>query len=113
MIDNLKCYKLSKDYTRLKELLDKGYQVVCIVDYEFSCWDRGKPDYKPMMTRDICVARYFDSDNEDYKHYAFGVRGHGYGDYYPNYHKFSFEDFCKKALNLEFIEPTEDLEEKN
>ena len=75
MIDNLKCYKLSKDYTRLKELLDKGYQVVCIVDYDFNCWDRGKPDYKPMMTRDICVARYFDSDNENYKYYGFGVRG--------------------------------------
>ena len=31
-------YKISKDYPRLKQLLDEGHKVVCWVTYEWDRW---------------------------------------------------------------------------
>lgn len=86
-------YKTSKDYKRLKELLDKGYDVICIADY---LWN-GTP-----VSRDICHA--FRSNDT----YRFIARGIEYNSYWPDMaHYESFEDACEVS-NIEFIEPTEE-----
>ena len=92
-------YKISKDYKHLRELLDAGHEIVCFTTYDFFKYDR-YDNHQPYMVTDVCTARKLDTGE-----YSFGVRGHGYGDYDPGYHKFSFEDFCKNALKLEYIEP--------
>lgn len=97
MVRNIK-YKTSRDYTHLRELLDKGIEVVCFTTYNFFNHEKDK---EPYMVTDICVARKNSLNGE----YDFGARGIGYGDYDPGYHTFSFEDFCEKCLNLEYIEP--------
>lgn len=97
------CYKTSRDYTHLKELLDAGVEVIGFTTYDFEYFRASEPDHKPMMTTDVCRARllYKGTPNEAY---TFGVRGNGYGDYWPNTMKFSFESFCE-ALDFEYIEP--------
>lgn len=98
------CYNTSRDYKRLKELLDEGYEVVGFTTYDFNRYHKNEPDYKPMMTTDVCYAKLF-SKGTEYERYSFGVRGQGYGDYEPNYHKFSFDEFCEQCLNFEYIDP--------
>ena len=91
-------YQTSRDYTHLRELFDQGYEVVCFTTYDFFRRDK---DHEPFMVTDVCIGRK-SADGC----YSFGVRGTGFGDYDPEYHKFSFEDFCKEGLDLEYIEPT-------
>lgn len=93
-------YKTSKDYKHLKELLEEGHHVVCFVTYDFNYLEKDSKDYTPLVTTDVCVARYYDKS----KSYDFSVRGLGYGDYNPAFHKFTFEKLCE-SLKIEFIEP--------
>lgn len=95
------CYAFSRDYTRLKSLLDDGYEVICLVDYDF--WRYGKHP----MTRDVCMARKFVAENDKYTHYSFNARGTGYFDIYPSIDKFTFTEACE-ARNIEFIDKTKD-----
>ncbi len=90
-------YKWSRDYKRLKQLLDDGYEVVCLIDYDF--WRDGEHP----MSRDICRARkHVNEDDSDFDFYAFSSRGQGYGDIYK-YFKYDFVDYCA-AWNVEFID---------
>ena len=59
-------YKLSKDYERLFELVDRGNDIVCYVNYKLPMY-RGKP------VRDICEIR-----KKSYE-YEFVTRGKSYG----------------------------------
>ena len=98
-------YKTSKDYRRLKELLDKGYEVVCFITYDFFKHDQG---HEPSMTTDVCTARLLERDSE-YAHYDLSCRGVGYLHYWlHNFdYKFTFEE-ALQANNIEFIEPEEE-----
>ncbi len=88
----MKGYKTSKDYKRLKELLDAGYEVVCFTTYDF-----GDGDY----VTDICKAiNYGDR-------YQISARGIEYTSYWPGMYRFSsFEDACKNS-DIEFIDINE------
>lgn len=100
-------YKTSKDYKRLKELLDNGYEVVCFTTYDFRQYDR-EPN-EPLMTTDICRAKFIKSETSEIcDMYIIGVRGCNYINYWPNggMHSYSFEDICKQE-QIEFIEPDE------
>jgi hypothetical protein len=97
---NINGYELSKDYTRLKALLDKGYLVVCFVDFNFR--DLEEKGYPPC--RDICQGR----KSKDYNTYDFGARGISYLDWSSSfskeYEKYpTFEQMCKMG-NIEFID---------
>ena len=106
----MKGYKTSKNYKRLKELLDRGYEVVCFTTYDFN-WRNIEP-HEPLMTTDICKARLLKcTANNKYDMYQFGVRGLGYLDYWPNdpsMNSYTFDEACA-AENIEFIEPTEEI----
>lgn len=95
-------YKWSRDYKRLKHLLDDGYEVVCLIDYDF--WrDKTHP-----MSRDICRARKFGTDGtSEHDYYAFSSRGQGYGDIYRD-DRYDFADYCG-AWNVEFIDIDEEV----
>ena len=94
----MKGYKTSKDYKRLKELLDKGYEVVCFTTYDFN---KHNPGHKTLMTTDICKGMLLGG------WYHFSARGIEYCTYWPEMNRYaSFDDMCKNN-NIEFIEPTE------
>ena len=83
---NTNGYKTSRDYGRLKELLDSGYDVVCFCDYGNDM-------------KDICHA-FADGD-----WYRLSSRGIEYCSYWPGMHRYaSFEEMCKDS-DVEFIEP--------
>ena len=85
-------YKTSKDYKRLKELVDNGYRVVCFTTYD---WDEGYD------VTDICCADQYDG------RYRLSARGIEYGAYWKGMKRFeSFENMCEHC-RIEFIEPTE------
>ena len=87
----MKGYQTSKDYKRLKELLDKGYDIVCWADYE---------RYDGHVCRDICHARKMDDT------YIISARGIEYGSYWDGRIAYdSFEEMCEDN-HIEFIEPT-------
>ena len=99
-------YKTSRDYKRLKELLDAGNEVVCFTTYDFNWARRNFPGYKPLMTTDICRAKFIKgsvSGQED--RYIIGVRGCVFLEYWKNLYKWTFEEACESA-QIEFIEPT-------
>jgi len=98
-------YKTSRDYKHLKDLLDSGKTVVGFITYDIDRYYKGEKDYKPLMVTDVCYVMLF-SKGTEYERYSFGARGVGYGDYEPNYHKFSFEKFCEK-LDFEYIDIVE------
>ena len=101
----MKGYKTSKDYKRLKELLDAGYSVVCFTTYDWR-WLELEP-HEPMMVTDVCMARLLERDSE-YAHYGISCRGTGFLDYWiHDTNKRSFEEECE-LQNIEFIEPNED-----
>ena len=92
-------YKTSKDYTHLRELLDQGKEVVCFVTYNFNRWH---PEEEPMMVTDVCKAKLLNENSPEYRHYSFGARGIGYGDYYPYDDEFTFDEFCYEKY-LDYI----------
>ena len=101
------CYKTSRDYKRLKELLDQGYEVVCFITY---VWNRPRPgedmsNHEVMMTTDVCYARLH--ENGEYSKYTIASRGTEFVSYWlhgMNYN-YTFEQLLEK-VNIEFIEPT-------
>lgn len=106
-------YKVSKDYPRLKQLLDEGHKVVCWVTYD---WNRGRG----YVATDIAEARqkYGGKDLE----YAISVRGCCFFDTHPywDFEKYTDEGMYKdwEGMNLQFIDPdpsrnTLDLERVN
>lgn len=91
-------YKVSKDYKRLKQLLDQGDKVVCFVDFD---WNR-----KGDIVADIALAKRVGSG--EYMEYAVSCRGIGYISIYPSW----FSDFSDEKLyeafeqdNVQFIDP--------
>lgn len=107
----VKGYKTSKDYKRLKELLDNGYEVVCFTTYDFNQRHKGEKDYKPIIVTDVCRARFIKGSTPSYDKYVICARGICYRDYYTEegFEGFSFEEACE-ADQIEFIEPEEDKE---
>lgn len=101
---NMNGYKTSKDYKRLKELVESGIDIVCFTTYDFD--QHNREPHEPMWTTDVCRCRYFPSDNPEYTRYSFSVRGLCYGDYWVKMDNYTFEDLCE-SLKIEFIEPTE------
>lgn len=97
-------YKTSKDYKHLKELVDKGYRVVCFTTYDFNEHYKGGKDYYESLVTDICRA-YKDGD-----WYYITARGIEYGSYWEGMYRYkSFEEMCENN-NIEYIEP--DITEK-
>lgn len=80
----MKSYKTSKDYKRLKELLDKGYEV--LVAY---------PDNSVHVAWKHSVGVYY-----------FG-NGNGYDTRLSAQERCSFERKCE-CIEIEFIEPNEE-----
>ena len=97
-------YTTSRDYKHLKELLDSGIVVVGFTTYDFNERSKGEPDYHPMPVTDVCLIRFLDKGTR-YERYECSVRGHVFGDYWPQLHKFSFEEYCD-AMQLQYIPPT-------
>ena len=91
-------YKWSKDYKRLKYLLDNGYMVVCLADYDF--YKDGSP-----KIRDICKGTFVAcEDNHEHDCYRISARGIGYVDYYGWESDFrTFDETCER-MNIEFID---------
>ena len=101
-------YKTSKDYKRLHELLDQGYEVVCFITYDFLKFDN--EPHEPLMVTDVCTAKLVYPESEISAEYSLSSRGHGFLNYWLhgiNY-KYTFEELLE-AQNVEFIEP--DLDE--
>lgn len=93
-------YNTSRDYKRLKELLDRGYQAVCFVTYDYNENQKGRDDYFELITTDVCYGRCDDG------RYQFAARGIEYASYWQDMCRYkSFEEMCG-AQNLEYIEPT-------
>lgn len=91
-------YKVSKDYKRLKQLLDKGEKVVCFVDFD---WNR-----KGNIVTDIAIARFVGSGEN--REYIISCRGIAYISIYPLW----YSDFSDEKLygvfeqdNVQFIDP--------
>lgn len=101
----MKGYKTSKDYKRLKELLDAGYEVICFITYDFRQYDR--EPHEPLLVTDVCRARLLDKGTQ-YAHYSVSCRGTCFFDYWLEGfdYKYSFLELLE-ARNIEFIEPTE------
>lgn len=94
------CYKTSRDYKHLKELLDKGCEVVCFTTYDYNWCQEGKEGYHELMTTDVCYGQKY-QDN-----YSFVARGIEYACYWPGMGRYrSFEEMCDKN-KIEYIEPT-------
>ena len=106
-------YKVSKDYPRLKQLLDEGHKVVCWVTYD---WSQGNG----YMVTDIAEAKRIGEG--EYMHYMISVRGYCFFEVFPNWVELDCTDEWMferwKADNLQFIDPdpsrnTLDLERVN
>ncbi|MCL2289130.1 MAG: hypothetical protein FWC34_00265 [Bacteroidetes bacterium] len=97
-------YKLSRDYDRLKHLLDNRYIVVCFADYRFK--RRGK---KEVPNRDICKVW-----KDEFGIYDVCARGISYCSYNPASKEMSptFNEMMEFA-NIEFIDVQEQLEITN
>ena len=99
------CYKTSRDMKRLKELLDAGYEVVCFYTYDWNGRRKGEPDYKEMMTTDVCVACFHAAG--EYSRYIISCRGTGFLDYWLHGipYEYTFVELLE-AHDIQFIEPT-------
>lgn len=82
-------YKTSKDYARLKELLDAGYYVICFIHYD--------PQGTHYEFQDICIAKRKDG-------YEFCARGIGYLSIYEEWGD-KFNELCEDS-GVEFVNPT-------
>lgn len=89
-------YLGSRDYPRLKQLLDEGNVIACFVDYNFS---------DNIKCRDIaCAKKLGCGENVEY---SVGVRGIGYSSVYPCWNKRFTDQWLYdhwEYLNLEFID---------
>ena len=92
-------YKVSKDYPRLKQLLDSGHWVVCWVTYD---WSRGNGH----MVTDVALAKH--RGVEVYEQYSVACRGTGFGDVFPQWIENYTDEFLYKSwedMNLQFLDP--------
>ena len=90
MVGNIP-YRTSKNYARLKNLVDAGHRIVCFCTYD---WDEG------YNVTDVCIAICNDG------RYQISTRGIEYCSYWDGMARYSsFEDACKQC-DIEFIEPT-------
>lgn len=92
-------YKVSKDYPRLKQLLDSGHWVACWVTYD---WSRGNGH----MVTDIALAKH--RGVEGYEQYSVDCRGTGFGDVFPQWIENYTDEFLYKSwedMNLQFLDP--------
>ena len=92
-------YKVSKDYPRLKQLLDSGCWVACWVTYD---WSRGDG----YMVTDIAQAKH--RGEGSYEQYTVSCRGTGFDDVYPSWFEGFNEEYLYKRwekMNLQFIDP--------
>lgn len=102
-------YKTSKNYTHLRELLDKGMNVVCFVTWDYNMFDHYKPDATPRFVTDVCMANHTDPESERWERYSFGCRGLCFCQYWVrDEDEMSFEDFCK-INRIEYIEPNKEV----
>lgn len=99
-------YKVSKDYKRLKQLLDEGNKIVCFVDYAFNL-------ARDMVTTDIAIAEC--RGIGEYMRYSVFSRGFSYITIYPSL----FDDFSDEKLyktfecdNVQFIDPDYEPKQK-
>lgn len=90
-------YTLSRDYQKLKSLVDAGHKLAGYADYYFL------NAYKPPHRDIVSICKHQDTIN-------FGVRGHGYGQCGPfeaELYKMSEDDLFQntcRSLNLEWID---------
>lgn len=91
-------YKVSKDYKRLKQLLDQGDKVVCFVNFNW--------DMKGDIVTDIALAKCVGSGENI--QYCISCRGISYISVYPLW----YSDFSDEKLydvfehdNVQFIDP--------
>lgn len=80
-------YKTSKDYKRLKELIDEGKEIICLAT---SCSPRFK---------DVCVAKNYDNYI-----YVVSSRGIEFTSFRYPATEYLFKAKMRE-INLEFIEP--------
>lgn len=66
-------YPLSRDYTRLKECLDKGMMVVCFVNYKIEIG----------IVKEVCCAFYDERKDPDFSRYTFKAGGKEYTAWNP------------------------------
>lgn len=96
-------YKVSKDYPRLKQLMDEGHKVACWVTYDIGL---GYFENKRMVT-DIMQAQRRGT-GEDLT-YAVSVRGCTFMEFHPAWawERYSDKDMFRKfeIFNLQFIDP--------
>ena len=92
-------YKVSKDYPRLKQLLDSGNWVVCWVTYDYI---RGKGH----MVTDIAQAEHCGKGKCEC--YSVSCRGVRFDDVFPQRIKNYTEEYLYSSwekMNLQFIDP--------
>lgn len=96
-------YNTSRDMHHLKELLDKGYEVVCF--YTHDAFGVKEESHTPYMVTDVCIARYIEDD--EFSKYLIGCRGSVFIEYWTeNFpYKYTFEELLA-ARDIQFIEPT-------
>ena len=88
-------YKVSKDYPRLKQLLDSGHWVACWVTH----------DYGHIVT-DIALANHRGA--EGYEQYSVSCRGTVFDDAFPQWLENYTEEYLYNSwakMNLQFIDP--------
>lgn len=91
-------YEWSRDYDRLKHLLDNGYEVMCRADYRIG--------NDIQAQHDPCIARLLNDYDDEYVAMARGIQ---YMSFRPSfvrrYERYprTFAEMCE-ASNLEFID---------
>jgi len=87
------CYRWSRNYSRLKVMLDDGFEVICRIDFEFTSFSENR-------YRDLCYCRKYPEGT-----YRFTVRGLEYSNIRPNdlYSDDAFTEICSK-WNVEFLD---------
>ena len=105
----MKGYKTSKDYKRLKELLDSGHSVICFVPFNNRRWHFKDKDNSIYATIDenpgICIAQLNDKGSK-WEYYSLECYGKQYIHFYTKHTKddCTFEGMLE-SNNVEFIEP--------
>ena len=105
----MKGYKTSKDYKRLEELLNKGYEVVCFHTYDIHS-NQGV-GHKPKIVTVVCQARLIKCEHNRFDTYRIRGVSNYILTYWPNEKDAndyeSFADACEEE-NIEFIDITEE-----
>lgn len=85
-------YRVSKDYKRLKQLLDEGNTVVCFVDREIV----------DSVTTDVTLGQLIGAN------YIISCSGIGHYSVYPSWQAYFTDEWFYKRLehnNVQFIDP--------